>query len=305
MSFVIPCFNEEMNVSIIYRELIAVTSAEKFRFEFIFIDDGSTDNTWQEICKLAGSSRKVRGLRFSRNFGHNAALEAGLNDANGDAIIMMDADLQHPPSLIPSMLSAWACGADIVNTTRKSSAGASRFKKFTSRVFYWLLNSLSDLSLEDGQADFRLVSRKVIDIINGLPESPKFYRGLFNWVGFNAESIEYDAQERRTGSSSYSLKKMLELARLGITSFSGKPLKLIFTTGLVLVMLSSTSILTMLGVKLFFNSEFFSYNAILLMFVVFVAGVLTTFQGIIAVYLVDIFTASKSRPTYIVRDLQH
>jgi len=299
----LPSYNEEKNIVLIYKELLRYIDTKRFNYEFIFVNDGSKDKTWHEITKLANKDKNVKGINFSRNFGHHAALEAGLSKASGDAVIMMDADLQHPPSLIPSLIDKWAEGYDIVNTVRLSTENAGFFKNVMSSLFYGLLNGLSDLNLRDGEADFRLLSREALARLNALPETPKFYRGLINWIGYDVCRVEFKAQARQHGKSSYTIKKMLELARMGLTSFSMKPLKLIIAVGLVLVAGAFSALMAMLIVKFGFSPGYFSNNAILIMFLVLITGVLTTFQGIVAVYLVDIFNAAKGRPSYIVRDV--
>lgn len=302
LSVVLPSFNEEQNIQPMYKELLKYIDADTFNYELIFINDGSTDKTWLEIKKLAEKSSRVRGINFSRNFGHHAALEAGLKQAKGDIVIMMDSDLQHPPEMIPELIKRWRNGYEIVNTVRLSTEGTGLLKNVTSGMFYKLLNNLSSLQLRDGESDFRLISRKALDSLNALPESPKFYRGLINWIGYDVDRVEYEAHARIHGKSSYTFKKMLELARLGLTSFSMKPLKVIITIGLLLVSFSLLALIAMLIIKFGFNSAYFSNNAILVMFLIFVTGLLTTFQGIVAVYLVDIFDAAKGRPTYLIRD---
>jgi len=302
LSIVLPSFNEEKNIKLMYKELLRYIDIKAFDYEIIFVNDGSSDNTWGEITKLSKKDTHVRGINFSRNFGHHAALEAGLQQAKGDAVIMMDGDLQHPPALIPQLIARWESGSDIVNTVRLSTEGTGVLKNLTSSIFYKVLNNLSSLQLRSGESDFRLMSRTALDSLNALPESPKFYRGLINWIGYDVDRIEYEANARVHGKSSYTLKKMLELARLGLTSFSMKPLKLIITIGLLLVSTSLLALIAMVIVKFGFHSEYFSNNAILVMFLIFVTGLLTTFQGIVAVYLVDIFDAAKGRPTYIVRE---
>lgn len=302
ISVVLPSYNEEENVPLIYDELLKYIDVKKFDYEFIFVNDGSSDDTWGQIKKLSCRDRNVKGICFSRNFGHFAALEAGLNRSSGEAIIMMDADLQHPPALIPKLIEKWQSGYDIVNTVRLTTEHVGLLKKLSSKMFYRLLNSLSDLELKDGEADYRLVSRRALDQLNALPEKPKFYRGLVNWIGFDVCRVEYNARARQHGKSSYTFKKMLELARMGLTSFSMKPLKLIITIGLLLVLGAFLSLIIMLVVKFGFNPHYFSNNAILVMFLILIAGLLTTFQGVVAVYLVDIFSAAKGRPSYIIKD---
>jgi len=302
LSVVLPSYNEEANVPLVYKELIKYIDTKSFDYELIFVNDGSRDGTWSVIKSLSKKDPNVRGINFSRNFGHHAALEAGLLAAQGDVIVMMDADLQHPPKLIPELVKKWQDGDDIVNTMRLSTENVSFVKKFTSRMFYKVLNMLSDLELKDGESDFRLLSRRALDSLNALPESPKFYRGLINWIGYSVGHVEFSAQARMHGSSSYTFKKMIELARLGLTSFSMKPLKFIFGVGISVVAASLFAIIVMVVVKFGFRTEYFSNNAILVMFLIFITGILTTFQGVVAVYLVDIFNAAKNRPTFIVKD---
>lgn len=302
ISFVLPCYNEEENILLTYTELLKYINHELFDYEIIFVNDGSRDMTWSKIIDLTDKDSSVNGINFSRNFGHHAALEAGLKRAKGDAVIMMDADLQHPPLLIPKLVEKWQEGFDIVNTVRLTTENIGAIKKITSKLFYKFMNLFSDLKLRDGEADYRLMSRKALNSLNSLPETPKFYRGLINWIGYDVARVEYNAQARMHGRSSYTLKKMVELARLGLTSFSMKPLKLIITVGLILTALSFLALVIMVFVKLFILSNYFSNNALLIMFLVLMTGVLTTFQGIIAVYLVDIFDAAKGRPTFIVKD---
>lgn len=302
LSIVLPSYNEEANIPLVYNELLKHIDKKSFDYEIIFVNDGSVDNTWDEIEKLAKKNPLVKGINFSRNFGHHAALEAGLIAARGDIVVTMDSDLQHPPSLIPDLIEKWRNGADIVSTVRTHTVGVSFFKAVSSGLFYKMLNSLSELELKEGEADYRLLSRRALNSINSLSESPKFYRGIVNWVGFNTERVEYTANERIHGKSSYSLKKMIELARLGITSFSMKPLKLIFSVGIGTTLLSFFALVLMIIVKIVVNPDYFSNNAILVTFLILITGILTTFQGVIAVYLVDIFHAAKNRPTYIIKD---
>ena len=301
LSVVLPSYNEEKNIPLVYVELKKHIDTKRFNYEIIFVNDGSKDGTWGVIEQLANKDKYVRGVNFSRNCGHAAALEAGLVRAKGDIVIMMDADLQHPPAMIPDLIASYDKGHDIVNTVRLATEGASFMKKLTSKGFYWFINGVSELKLREGEADFRLVSRRALDALNSLPETPKFYRGLVNWIGFNVDRIEYKAASRIHGKSSYTLKKMLELARMGVTSFSMKPLKIIFTIGVTLTIVAFVLLIAMLVIKIFINTELISYNAILTDGLLLVTGVLTIFQGVIALYLVDIFNTTKGRPTYIVK----
>jgi dolichol-phosphate mannosyltransferase len=246
----------------------------------------------------------VQGINLTRNFGHAVALEVGLNSATGDAIVMLDADLQHPPALIPTLISEWRKGFEVVNTVRLETTGISRSKSISSRVFYRFMNSISELHLSEGEADFRLISKKVNDSLKQLPESPKFYRGLISWLGFPTSKVEFMAPARLHGKSSYSLNKMLEFARLGITSFSKKPLKFIAMVGSAVTAFSLLAISIVVFVKLFVNEGFFSGLSILVLFLALVTGVMITFQGIVALYLVDIFQAAKGRPSFIIKEIR-
>lgn len=303
ISIVIPCYNESNNVDNFYKELTKTIKLLNYDFEIIFVNDGSKDSTWAKLKKLQSRGNStVRAISFSRNFGHPAALQAGLESSTGDAIVMLDADLQHPPALIPGLINKWEEGYEIVKTIRTQTEGVSYFKRLTSSVFYLLINTFSDLKLRDGEADFRLVDRKVLDMINQMPETPKFYRGLFNWIGFKSTEIEYRAGSRTQGKSSFTVKKMVELARLGLTSFSMLPLKIIISIGVTLSVATFFALVVMTYVKLFISYTYFSNNAILLTVIIFITGILSTFQGIIAVYTVDIFNAAKGRPAYIVTE---
>jgi dolichol-phosphate mannosyltransferase len=215
---------------------------------------------------------------------------------------MMDSDLQHPPELMRELINKYDEGFDIVNTVRQATEDAGALKKLTSKFFYKFMNGISDLEMRDGEADYRLVSRRALDTLNSLKESPKFYRGLVNWIGYDVARVDYVAGSRIHGRSSYTLKKMLELARMGVTSFSLRPLKLIFTSGVLLASVSFVLLIVLLVVKFFVDSTLVSYNAILTDVLLFATGVITIFQGVIALYLVDIFNATKARPTFIVRD---
>lgn len=302
LSVVVPCYNEEQNIHLCYEEILSNTPRDRFDYEVIFVNDGSRDNTWLEIQKIAKKNKNIRGVNFSRNFGHQAALQAGLEVARGDLIIMMDGDLQHPPALFDELIKKYDEGFDIVNTVREDSADLSYFKKLTSRTFYRIINSLSELKLNEGEADYRLMSRRSLDTLNALPESPKFYRGLVNWIGYDVAAVKYKAQERQHGKSSYTLKKMIELARLGITSFSLKPLKFIVVAGMAICAAAIVLLLGMIIVKFGVNSELVSYNAILTSLLMLMTGILVVVQGVMAIYMVDIFSATKDRPTYIVKD---
>jgi glycosyltransferase involved in cell wall biosynthesis len=304
LSVVIPAHDEEKNIPLIFKQVTVALAGLDVQAEFIFVNDGSKDGTWNEIEKLCKDNLNVRGINLARNFGHAAALEAGLDSSSGDAIVMMDADLQHPPALIPTLISKWRQGYEVVNTVRVVTSGVSRSKSISSRLFYRLINSISELELSEGEADFRLISKKVNESLKKLPESPKFYRGLINWLGFPTSKVEFNASARIFGKSSYSVNKMLEFARLGITSFSKKPLKLIAMVGGTVTVVSLLALAIVVFVKLFVSESFFSGLSILVLFLALVTGVMIAFQGIVALYIVDIFEAAKARPSYVIKEVR-
>jgi glycosyltransferase involved in cell wall biosynthesis len=304
ISLVIPALNEERNISLVFNQVSGLLEGLGLNPEFIFVNDGSQDGTWSEIEKLCREHPNVQGVNLTRNFGHAVALEVGLNFATGDAIVMLDADLQHPPALIPELINEWRKGFEVVNTVRLGTAGISRVKSLSSRIFYRFINSISELHLSEGEADFRLISKRVNESLKQLPESPKFYRGLINWLGFPTSKVEFSAPERLHGKSSYNLKKMFEFARLGITSFSKKPLKIIAIVGSALTACSLLALTIVVFVKLFVNQDFFSGLSILVLFLALVTGIMITFQGIVALYLVDIFQTAKGRPSFIIKEVR-
>ena len=226
VSIVIPAYNEDENIFNLYNELLKVLSSSNLEWEIIFSDDGSNDSTWDNIKSLCNQNRNIKGIRLSRNFGHQYALFAGLCNAEGSAIITMDADLQHPPELIPKLLSEWKKGNKVVQTIRLEPHNIGFIKKTTSGIFYKIFSFLSSVKIENGMADFRLLDRQVLDNIIKFREEGLFLRGIVNWVGFPSSNVEFKCQERNYGMSKYTLKKMINLATAGITSFSIVPLRI-------------------------------------------------------------------------------
>ena len=302
-SFVIPCFNEEDNISVIGNEIITILAQVKPKdFEILFVDDGSTDKTWDNIVRFNHGNSKVKGISFTRNFGHSPALEAGIRQSTGDVIIMLDADMQHPVNVIPEMLTHWENGAEIVNTIRASTEDVSISKKWLSKFFYFVINRLSDIKINDGEADFRLISRKVADTILAFREPSYFFRGLVNWTGFEIAYVTYEAPSRLHGKSKFSMSKMLDFARVGITSSSKKPLMAIIYFGGSLLLFSFLVMVGMLVTKYGISYQLISTSSILVVFSIFVVSFLVCIQGIIAAYLVDILDAVKMRPNYLIGD---
>lgn len=303
LSIVIPAYNEEKNIPIIYKEITKVWEKylmKKYAIEILFVNDGSIDQTWNEIKKLRKKDKSVKGICLVKNFGHQSALQTGLERATGDAVISIDCDLQHPPILITKLVKAWEDGASIVNTLRKDSVETSVFKKITSNMFYKLINAISTLELRQGEADFRLIDKKTLQVINALPEEPKFYRGLVNWVGYSKTYIPYVASPREYGHSTYTLRKMLELARMGITSFTMMPLKIILVTGVIITICSVLLLIVLSWYKLFVNFHVIDPVVFLILMTMLSTGILIMMQGIISIYLIDVYNLSKKRPSYII-----
>ena len=302
ISIVIPAFNEEGNLSKVRKEIDDVfASLQNYYYEIIFVNDGSRDNTQSTIENLSAQFTNVKYIEFSRNFGHQYAVKAGMDNADGNAVITMDADLQHPPELIPELINKWEQGYDVVYTIRKYSDKISFFKRVTSSLFYSFLLKISDSELvQKGGADFRLLDRNVNDVIKEFNENDLFLRGLTGWIGFKQTGVEYTAKDRFSGKSNYNLKKMFSLAFSGITSFSTKPLYLAAYIGFAFTILS----LLVYGIYVIYSfviGTHISGWASLIMTVVFFGGMQLIMMGIIGMYLGKIFKQVKDRPNYIIR----
>lgn len=272
ISIVIPAYNEEGNLPLIHSEIKKVfLSLPDYDYEIIFVNDGSRDSTQQTLEEISKNCSKLKYLEFSRNFGHQNAVKAGMDFSDGNAVISMDADMQHPPAMIPAMIKKWEEGNDVVYTIRKYSKNISFFKRKTSDFFYHLLSSLSDVELEKGSSDFRLLDASVIEAIRKTGETDIFLRGLVKWVGFKQTSIDFVAADRFSGSSKYSLAKMIKFAFTGITAFSVKPLYLAAYLGFFFSFLSLLYIPYV--IYAFINKTEISGWASILMTVVFFGGI--------------------------------
>ncbi len=304
ISIVIPTFNEEGNIYRLVERVEKVLLDSKFNYELIFVDDGSTDNTLETIITLSKVNKRVKFISFSKNFGHQRALKAGLDHANGDAVISLDADLQHPPELIPEFLNHWEMGFDVVFSIRKDTKQISFFKRMTARIFYKLLNLLSGLNLSQGAADFRLLDKKVVRVIRDFKEADLFIRGLIPWVGFKQIGIEYMPENRIWGMSKYSFKKMFSFALQGITSFSVKPLYLSTILGLVVFSFSFIYIVYALLIFFFFDKAIPGWTSLLIS-TLFLGSINLLMLGILGEYIGKILIESKGRPAYIIKDTNH
>lgn len=301
ISVIVPMYFEEAVVSECYKRLKEVlTNLNDYNYEIIFVDDGSRDQTLSILEKIAMVDKNIKVISFSRNFGHQAAVQAGLKLSSGDAVIIIDADLQDPPELIPQMVSLWENGNDVIYAKRKSREGETKFKLFSAKMFYNILNDLSDVSIPKDTGDFRLADRKVVDVINSLPEHNKFFRGLFSWVGFKQAPIEYERKERFAGETKYPLNKMIKLAKDGIFSFSTKPLKFVTKLGIISIFISILILIYSLLSFIFdWNNLTAGWTSIMVT-VTFFAGVQLLSLGMISEYIGRIYDESKNRPSYII-----
>ena len=300
LSIVIPTYNEEGNIALLYDQLKEVLNEEGIeQFELIFVNDGSSDKSLSVIKWLSDRDTRVKFISFSRNFGHQHALKAGLDHAVGDAVISMDADLQHPPALIPEMLKKWKEGAQVVYTIREQEDGISWFKKKTSSGFYWLINKLSEHPIIDGAADFRLLDKKVVAEIRRYSEKELFFRGMISGIGFKQSSIHFKPNKRHSGQTKYSFNKMAAFAIAGITSSSAKPLYFSIYLGAFMAFLAFLYGIYAICIALFTNDVITGWTSIVAS-IVFIGGIQLFVMGIIGVYLGKVFKESKNRPHYII-----
>ncbi|MFV0269172.1 MAG: glycosyltransferase family 2 protein [Draconibacterium sp.] len=299
ISVVVPCYNEAKNIVLIVAGLEAVLIP--LNYEILLIDDGSTDESENIYRQLAETDERVKFLRFSRNFGHQAALKAGIDHAKGDAVLTIDADLQQPPTLIPAMIKSWQEGADIVEGIRRNGNKGLWAKQKISYLFYHLLGYLSDYPVVGGVSDFRLIDKKVANVVRQLPENQLYLRGLFNWIGFKHTYIYYQLQKRQNGGTKYTFAKMFGLASSGLTSTSIKPLRIALVFGTITSLFSFMYAGYALYVSLRTEQAVPGWTSTILS-VLFMAGMQLIVLGIIGEYLGKLFMENKRRPVYIVSD---
>lgn len=296
-SVIVPCYNEEAVLHETHKRLTQVLSQMGESYEIVYINDGSRDKTPDILRELAAQDSHVRAVMFARNAGHQLAVTAGLDYATGDAIVIIDADLQDPPELIPQMAEKWKSGVQVVFAQRNHRAGETAFKKITASAYYKLLNSLTGGMVPRDTGDFRLVDKQVADVVRSMPEHNRFLRGMFAWVGFKQEAILYDRDKRFAGETHYPLKKMLKLAADGVFSFSVKPLKAITALGLALLGAGGVAFLALLILLLCGVGGGLWWLAAL---GAFLTGCTVSCLGIVGEYIARIYDESRGRPLYIV-----
>lgn len=309
ISIIIPMYNEAENIRPIYEAIKNVLSKiPSYEPELLFVNDGSSDHTSASLQELAARDDRVRPIELARNFGKEIALTAGLHHADGEAAIMIDADLQHPPELIPDFIAKWEQGADLVVGVR-NAYNTSHLKKLTSGMFYKLISATAETDLIPHATDFRLVDRSVVEAFNRFTERNRITRGLFDWLGFERDFVYFDARERQNGTASYSFKKLVRLANNSLTGHSLFPLRVAGYIGLTI-----TAISVPLGIFVFINRYIydntllgltFSGSAILAVISLFLSGILLSCLGLIALYIADIHQEVLNRPLYVERTSSH
>lgn len=302
LSVIVPCYNEEAVLRATHERLSNVFGRMPgLGYELIFVNDGSQDQTQQILTELQLHDSHVRVLRLSRNFGHQIAVTAGLEQAGGDAVVLIDADLQDPPEVIPQMVERWREGNDVVYGIRIEREGEKKFKLWTAKVFYRLINRLSETKMPLDAGDFRLLDRKVVEVLKAMPERARFLRGMVSWAGFRQVSIAYDRAARHAGKSKYPLAKMVHFAMDGIISFSLVPLKLAIWTGFLAIWVAVAGIIVAILDRLL-EKDLTRGWASLFVAVLFMGGVQLVSLGIIGEYLGRIYTEVKRRPLYVVQE---
>lgn len=303
LSVVVPCYNEQESIATCHQRLTQVLTALGESYEIIYVDDGSHDNTVALLHEIQLAEPRAVVVRLSRNFGHQPAVTAGLSASLGQAVVIIDADLQDPPEVIPEMVSLWRTGYKVVYGIRHSRDGESGFKLWTAKAFYRVINSLSDVDIPLDTGDFRLIDRVVVDVFLGMPERHRLLRGMWSWIGFPQVGLPYQRAPRFAGKTKYPLRKMLGLALDGIVSFSVVPLRLVTALGFLSAGAAFVGIVYTLWVRLLTHSWVRGW-AISFVGMLFMAGVQMLCLGILGEYIGRIYTESKQRPLFIQHEIR-
>jgi dolichol-phosphate mannosyltransferase len=301
LTVVVPFLNEEENIPHLYDRLCKIMETQPETLGMLFVDDGSTDGSVRWLAEKAKTDSRVSLLRLSRNFGHQIAITAGLDHADGDAAVIMDADLQDPPEAIPELLAAWRAGSDVVYAVRRSRAGESWAKKFLAAAFYRVFHALAKIDVPMDTGDFRLVDRKVIEALKEVRELHRFMRGLTCWVGFRQSAIYYDRSARHAGETKYPVWKSARLAWDALTSFSGVPLRWMTAAGVLLAMLGFAQAISLVVAKFRHPEQLVPGWATVVALILVVGGIQLLSLGLLGQYVSRIFEENKKRPLYFLR----
>lgn len=302
LSIVVPIYNERTVLPLLYGRLRSVLEPLEISYELVLVDDGSSDESGDYLLELATTSSVVKAVRLSRNFGKEAALTAGLDQASGDAVIILDSDLQDPPELIPQMLAAFYDGSDIVSMRRRSRAGETWAKRLSAHLFYRLLNRISHVEIPEDTGDFRLMSRRAVNALQLLPERNRYMKGLFAWVGFPTHVIEYHREARAAGTTKWNVLGLLGLAFEGITSFSVAPLRWATGLGLLVALLGTSFGLWIVVNTLMFGNPVGGYTSLIAV-ITFMGGIQLLSIGLVGEYVGKTYFEAKQRPLYVIRDV--
>lgn len=304
ISIIAPVYNEQDNINDFYQEINKECSFDDsgFEWELFFVDDGSQDRSILELEKIANSDKRVKVISFSRNFGKEVATSAGCHYSRGDAVVTMDVDLQHPPSLIKDFIREWKNGAEVVYTVRKENEGAGFVKKLTSGVYWWIFNKISSYNSESRTTDFRLMDRNVVNEFNRFSERGRLFRGIVDWMGYKRKRIEFVAPERNSGKATYSYAKLFGLAINSLTAFSLMPLRLAGYFGILITSISFLLLIFMLFNRIFGSEPIFTPIAYVIVVNTILIGIVLICLGLIALYIARIHDEVTNRPLYIVRN---
>ncbi len=303
ISIVVPCYNEEGVIAETHRRLLQVLNAQSgIESEILYIDDGSRDQTWPILQTLPSSERvTIRALTLSRNFGHQLAVSAGIERAKGDAVVLIDADLQDPPEVLPEMIREWQSGYEVVYGVRTERDGESAFKRITAAMVYRLINRVSEVPIPVDTGDFRLMDRKVVDALMAMPEHDRFIRGMVSWLGFRQKALPYKRDARWAGETKYPLSKMVKFALTAISSFSTSPLKIASWVGFAASGAAVLGMLYVLGLRMFTSTWVEGWTALMLA-LLFIGGIQLLVLGILGEYIGRIYGEAKRRPLFLIRE---
>jgi len=302
LSIVIPILNEEGNIPELYRNLQEVIREVGKPYEIIFVNDGSWDHSIDLIKELNLQNPHIRLISFSRNYGHQPALTAGLQHTSGDIVITMDGDLQHPPHLIPKMIDCWKNGYEIVHMVKEKTEERGFLKNILASGFYYIFSKISEIDMDPNASDFRLMSRKTVNVLNAMPEQHRFIRGLTYWMGFRSTKVKYIAPKRFAGEPKYSIFKLAKLASAGVLSFSVFPLRASLYVGLIIASLSFLYALFAAYKRIFVGDVPVGYTD-MMFFILFLGGVQLVFLGVIGEYLAKVFQQVRGRPLYVINEM--
>jgi len=301
LSVVAPVLNEEGSVRDLHRRLTA-TLETLGSFEIVIVDDGSTDGTWELLRSMAAEDARLRLVRLSRNFGHQVAMTAGLDAARGEAIVLMDGDLQDPPEVIPELVARWRDGFEVVYAIRSARPGETRFKLWTARLFYKLIGRMSPVAMPADAGDFRLLARPAADALRRMPEQARFLRGMSSWIGFRQTGVPYERDARHAGETKYPTRKMVRFAVDAITSFSTTPLKLVGGVGFTLVVFFVGYLAYTIYRRFFTDATVPGWTTVIVLLLL-IGGAQLVALGVIGQYIARIYDESKRRPLYVVSEV--